>query len=72
MKEVLQERAQLVRVYEASCKIAHPTDEETRFRSAIMRKLGTSYNLQEMRRVEVGGAPAPAPTGKPTPGRNKF
>jgi hypothetical protein len=45
-KEILQERAQLVRLYEANCSIPHPTDKDMLFRSALMNKLDGLYNLR--------------------------
>ena len=65
-KEELQERAQLVRIHEANCGLDHPTEEELRFRIAIMRQLGDSYKLREMRNREVGG-PTPAKPAATTP-----
>lgn len=53
-KEELQERAQLVRIHEANCAIEHPSAQELAFRMAIMKKLGTTYGLAEMRKVEIG------------------
>jgi hypothetical protein len=64
-KEELQERAQLVRVHEANCKIEHPTADELNFRLAIMKQLGLAYSLKEVRNVKIEGpvkaAQAPAP-----------
>lgn len=54
-KEELQERAQLVRVHEANCKIDYPTKDEANFRLAIMKQLGTAFGLREMRNVEITG-----------------
>jgi hypothetical protein len=54
-KEELQERAQLVRVHEANCKIEHPTPEEANFRIAVMKQLGVTYGLREMRTREITG-----------------
>ncbi len=74
-KEELQERAQLIRLYEAACNIAHPSDEDIRFRAALMRKIGVKYDLREMRNwtvgVPAGGVPpranaAAAVAAKPT------
>jgi hypothetical protein len=58
-KEQLQERAQLIRMYEAACSIAHPDDEDKRFRCAVMRKIGLEYGLREMRQWTVGGNTPP-------------
>ncbi len=52
-KEDLVERAQIVRTFEASCKIDHPTDDERNFRVALMKKLGTSWGLKELRAVTI-------------------
>jgi hypothetical protein len=54
-KEDLQERAQLVRIHEANCNIDHPTPDELNFRFAIMKKLGESYQLKELRTKEITG-----------------
>jgi hypothetical protein len=54
-KEELQERAQLVRVFEAACNIEHPSPDELKFREAVMKKLGMEYRLREMRTVEITG-----------------
>jgi hypothetical protein len=50
-KEALQERAQLVRIHEANCKIEYPTPEESSFRLAVMKRLGLELGLKEVRRV---------------------
>ncbi|MEI6861304.1 MAG: hypothetical protein WCL04_03540 [Verrucomicrobiota bacterium] len=49
-KEDLVERAQIVRTFEASCKIDHPTDDERNFRVALMKKLGTGWGLKSCAR----------------------
>jgi hypothetical protein len=54
-KEELTERAQLVRVHEANCDIEHPTPDELKFRLAIMKKIGVSFGLGEMRRIAIAG-----------------
>jgi hypothetical protein len=54
-KEELQERAQLVRIHEANCKIEYPTRDEANFRIAIMKKLGLEYRLREVRVASVVG-----------------
>jgi hypothetical protein len=59
-KEDLQERAQLVRLYEASCNIEHPNDLDSRFRTSLMLKIGDKFNLR--RRIESFPPPTP-----PTP-----
>ena len=53
-KEGLQERAQLVRVYEASCRIDYPTEEELRFRHAVHRKLATVFELKTVNNIKLG------------------
>lgn len=60
-KEVLQERAQLVRIHEANCAIEHPTPEEANFRLAIMKKLGECYALRQLRDKTIDGPGIPAP-----------
>lgn len=54
-KEELQERAQLVRIHEANCKIEYPTRDEANFRIAIMKKLGLEFSLKEVRPATVEG-----------------
>lgn len=54
-KEELQERAQLVRIHEANCKIEHPSPEEANFRLSVMKLLGATYRLREMRKLEITG-----------------
>lgn len=63
-KEELQERAQLVRIFEAACDIEHPTENELKFREAVMKKLGMEYGLREMRTVEIAGNPKRTPMAK--------
>ena len=70
-KEELQERAQLVRIHEANCKIEYPTRDEANFRLAIMKKIGWQFALKEVRQAQVEGpvsATAPRP---PTMARSK-
>jgi hypothetical protein len=69
-KEELQERAQLVRVHEANCKIEYPTKDEANFRLAIMKKIGGAFSLRELRDKVIEGpvtATVPAPTPKQQP-----
>jgi len=54
-KEELQERAQLVRIHEANCKIEYPTPEEANFRIAIMKQLGREFGLKEIRTAAITG-----------------
>lgn len=54
-KEELQERAQLVRVHEANCKIEHPTPDELNFRRSIMIRLGLGFGLKEVREYQIAG-----------------
>ncbi|HEY5909469.1 MAG TPA: hypothetical protein VJA21_02575 [Verrucomicrobiae bacterium] len=63
-KEELQERAQLVRVHEANCKIEYPTPEEANFRVAIMKQLGREFGLREIRIAAITG---PVLTTAPRP-----
>ncbi len=65
-KEVLQSRAQLVRIHEANCQIEHPTPEEQAFRMAIMKKLALEYGLRELRTATIGARPSPVAA---TPGK---
>lgn len=53
LKDQLTERAQLVRIYEASCGLQYPSDEEKNFRAAIMKKLGLAYGLREVKAMTV-------------------
>jgi hypothetical protein len=80
-KEELQERAQLVRVLEASCKIDYPTVDEANFRLAVMKRIGLAYRLRDMRAVDITGpvkqtpappqpqqySPRPGPKANPQP-----
>ncbi len=54
-KEQLQERAQLVRIHEANCKIEYPSRDEANFRIAIMKKLGLEFSLKELRHAALEG-----------------
>ncbi len=60
-KEELQERAQLVRIHEANCKIDYPTIDEANYRLAIMKKLGLLFGLKEMRNLTITGPVTQAP-----------
>ncbi len=64
-KEELQERAQLVRVHEANCKLEYPTKDEANFRLAIMKKLGSGFGLRELRGATIEG-PVVAPAHRRT------
>ncbi len=64
-KEELQERAQLVRIHEANCKIEFPTPQEANFRLAIMKQLGRQFGLKELRTTRIDG---PVSTTPPRPG----
>lgn len=57
-KEELTANAQLVRVFEASCKIEYPNDEERNFRVAVAKKLGLAFQLKEVRSVVIDPQPA--------------
>jgi hypothetical protein len=63
-KEELQERAQLVRLYEANCQIHFPTELDARFRKALMTKLGNEFSLRQPADPE-----APAALGPKLPAR---
>ena len=69
-KEELQERAQLVRIHEANCRIEYPTRDEANFRVAIMKRIGLQFALKEVRPAAIDGpvvntAPRPAaPRGR--------
>jgi hypothetical protein len=65
-KEELQERAQLVRVHEANCKIEHPSADELNFRRSVMFKIGFAFQLKEMRTATIDGPHKPAPAGAST------
>jgi len=54
-KEELTERAQLVRLYEASTGIDFPTPEESNFRRCLMIKLGLAFNMREVRDKQIAG-----------------
>lgn len=54
-KEELQERAQLIRALEAMCRIEYPTADELNARIAVMKKVGVSFGLREMRQVAIVG-----------------
>lgn len=66
-KESATERAQVVRMYEASCKIEFPTADERNFRLALMKKAGVMFGLKEVRDKVISGPetqPAVDPRGK--------
>jgi len=65
-KEELLERAQLVRIHEANCKIEYPIRDEANFRLAIMKKIGWQFALKEVRRAQIEG-PVIATTSRPAP-----
>lgn len=67
-KEELQERAQLVRIHEANCKIEFPTPEEANFRIAIMKQIGTAYGLRELRDKQITGPVQQTPS-RPAPAK---
>lgn len=64
-KQFLSERAQLVRLYEANSAVPHPSDEDLRFRRALMHALATRFGL---RRDLVPQPPPPSASG-PSPAR---
>ncbi len=49
-KEAAVRRSQMVRAFEASCKIEHPTDMERRFRESLMCALGSEFDLKRSRK----------------------
>lgn len=55
-----------VRILEAVCGIEFPSEEEHRFRVAVMRSIGLDMNLPEVKDFRiVGTAPGrPRPAGK--------
>jgi hypothetical protein len=63
-KEELQERAQLVRIHEANCKIEYPSPEELNFRLAIMKKLGMTIGLKELRTAQITGPSIATPPAR--------
>ncbi|MGA2751638.1 MAG: hypothetical protein ABSG59_22970 [Verrucomicrobiota bacterium] len=54
-KEELQERAQLIRIHEANCHIEYPTPDEANFRIAVMKKIGLTFGLRELRAAAISG-----------------
>ena len=54
-KEELQERAQLIRIHEANCKIEYPTVDEANFRVAVMKKIGLTFGLGAVRTAKIDG-----------------
>ena len=54
-KEELQERAQLVRIHEANCRIEYPTRDEANFHIAIMKRIGLEFALRELRPAGLNG-----------------
>ena len=58
-KEIAMERAQLVRLFEASCKIEHPTEDERNFRLSLMKRVGVAFRLKEVRDLTITGPDTP-------------
>lgn len=54
-KEALTKTAQQVRCLEASCKIEYPTEQKRNFRLALMKELGSSWKLKEVRNLIITG-----------------
>lgn len=54
-KEMLTARAQLIRVYEANCGIAHPTDDDIKFRRSVSISLGVEYGLAAFKNIPMPG-----------------
>lgn len=44
------ERAQLIRAYEANCRIGVPTEEDKRLRHALSLKIGLAFALKGLRK----------------------
>lgn len=44
------ERAQLIRAYEANCRIAVPAEEDKRLRHALSLKIGLAFELKGLRK----------------------
>jgi hypothetical protein len=63
-KEELQERAQLVRIHAANCRIEYPSKDEANFRLAIMKWIGLQFALKELRQAQVDG-PVTSTTPRP-------
>jgi hypothetical protein len=59
--EQLSERAQLVRIYEASCGVDYPDKDQLNFRLAVMKKIGLAFNLREVRPLKIEGPVTSAP-----------
>jgi len=70
-KEENQSRAQLVRVFEASCHVDYPTPEELNFRIAVAKQIGLAFALKEVRKVEIAGPATPATTPQRPTGAKK-
>lgn len=45
----------LVRVHEANCRLEFPSPEEQNFRIAIMKKIGLSLGLADVRQTQIQG-----------------
>lgn len=58
-KDTLTGQAHTVRVFEAACAIAFPSEFDIRFREAIERRLAADLNLPGVRNVTL---PAPSPS----------
>jgi len=71
-KEELQERAQLVRIHEANCKIEYPTRDEANFRVAIMKKIGFQFALRELRPANIDGPALNTPPRPAAPTRSTL
>lgn len=63
-KEELIERAQLVRLYEASVTIAVPSELDLRFRRSLMYKLAGEYGLPRAEALKVATPVAGAGKGE--------
>jgi len=54
-KEQCAERAQLVRLYEASAGVDYPSVDELNFRIALMKRIGLSFGLREVQPLTITG-----------------
>ena len=61
-KEPIEEKAKklayMVRTFEASCSIEHPTEMERRFRETLMKALAVNFDLPGVRNVTIDPAKA--------------
>lgn len=56
-EDALRERAHLVRLYEANCRIKFPKDDDAAFRRQLHRDIGAAFDLAALRKhIEEGAA----------------